>query len=114
MARSKKEMEEAAPETVEQSAEATPEQLGVVEDTQDTPEEDNDPFEEDGVSVPADTDPKLETLSVLADRHRLATWEQAGILRLMGWADDKKVTAEEYEAALETLRRRRIGGGRRG
>lgn len=114
MARAKKETEEATPETVEQSAEATPEQTGAVEDMQDTPEEETDPFEEDGVSVPADTEPRLETLSVLADRHRLATWEHAGILRLMSWTDDKKVTAEAYETALETLRSRRIGGGRRG
>lgn len=31
----------------------------------------------------------------------------------MGWEDDKRVSDAEYRAALEHLKSRRIGGGRR-
>ncbi|MEG2005794.1 MAG: hypothetical protein RR014_07150 [Bilophila sp.] len=87
MAKTKNETEETTSETVEQNTKT---------------------------ALKAEVTPVLETLSVLADRHRLATWEQAGILRLMGWTEDKQVTAEAYETALDVLRSRRIGGGRRG
>ncbi|HIW01549.1 MAG TPA: hypothetical protein H9894_10255 [Candidatus Desulfovibrio intestinipullorum] len=55
----------------------------------------------------------LESLSVLADRHRVPAWMQQALLRFMGWLDDKSVSDEEYTAALEQLKTRRIGGGRR-
>lgn len=55
----------------------------------------------------------LVDLSVLADRHRVPSWQQAAVLRLMGWVDDKRVSDAEYRAALENLKHRRIGGGRR-
>ena len=55
----------------------------------------------------------LESLSVLADRHRVPAWMQQALLRFMGWLDDKHVSDEEYTAALEQLKTRRIGGGRR-
>ena len=111
MARAKKETEESVP--VEQPAEAA----AAVDETPQAPEEaDADPYEEDedGLSVRADTGPVLESLSALADLYRLSTWEQAGVMQLMGWTDDKQVTAEDYEAALDALKNRRIGGGRRG
>ena len=56
---------------------------------------------------------ELESLSVLADRHRVVGWQQAAILRYMGWEDDKRVSDTEYRAALDHLKSRRIGGGRR-
>ena len=59
-----------------------------------------------------ETGPVLESLSVLADRHRVSSWQQAALLRFMDWTDDKLVSAE-YRAALENLKHRRIGGGRR-
>lgn len=62
--------------------------------------------------VPADK-PKLENLSVLADRHRIPAWHQAALLRYMGWQDDKMVTDEAYRKALDELKHRRIGGGRK-
>ena len=62
---------------------------------------------------PDDTAPKLESLSVLADRHRVVGWQQSALLRLMGWEDDKRVSDAEYRAALDHLKNRRIGGGRR-
>ena len=55
----------------------------------------------------------LESLGVLADRHRVPSWQQAALLRYAGWADDKLVTEAEYAEALEGLKNRRIGGGRR-
>ena len=60
-----------------------------------------------------ETGPVLESLSVLADRHRASSWQQAALLRFMDWTDDKLVSDAEYRAALENLKHRRIGGGRR-
>lgn len=60
-----------------------------------------------------ETGPVLESLSVLADRHRISSWQQAALLRFMDWTDDKLVSDAEYRAALENLKHRRIGGGRR-
>lgn len=56
--------------------------------------------------------PSLESLAVLADRHRVPTWQQAALARMMGWADGKKVSEADYTGALAVLRNRRIGGGR--
>lgn len=55
---------------------------------------------------------KLESLSALASRHRVPSWQQAALLRFMNWQDDKVVTDQEFAEALELLQRRRIGGGR--
>lgn len=52
----------------------------------------------------------LLSLSELASIHRVPTWLQAGVCRLMDWAADKKVTEAEYSAALERTRTRPIGG----
>lgn len=79
----------------------------------EVPETPADPQEDVADAAPDDTGPKLESLSALADRHRVAGWQQAALLRLMGWEDDKRVSDAEYRAALETLKSRRIGGGRR-
>lgn len=56
--------------------------------------------------------PELESLSVLSDRHRVPTWQQAALTRLMGWSDGKRVRDTDYTKALEALKGRRIGGGR--
>lgn len=60
-----------------------------------------------------ETGPVLESLSVLADRHRVPSWQQAALLRFMDWTDDRLVSDAAYRAALENLKHRRIGGGRR-
>lgn len=73
----------------------------------------SDPEEDVADAAPEGTGPKLESLSVLADRHRVVGWQQAAILRYMGWEDDKRVSDTEYRAALDHLKSRRIGGGRR-
>lgn len=52
----------------------------------------------------------LLSLSELASMHRVPTWLQAGVCRLMDWAADKKVTEAEYTAALERTRTRPLGG----
>ena len=57
--------------------------------------------------------PVLESLSVLADRHRVPGWQQAALARFMGWADGKMLTDDEYCDALKKLAWRHIGGGRR-
>ena len=54
----------------------------------------------------------LENLSVLADRHRVPSWQQAALCRFMGWEDGKMVSDAEYREALNSLKRRRLGGGR--
>lgn len=54
----------------------------------------------------------LESLSVLADRHRVPSWQQAALCRFMGWAEGKLVSDAEYRDALENLKRRRLCGGR--
>lgn len=100
-----------APEQEEtHDRQATPEQTPEATEVQETP---SDPEEDVTDAAPDDTGPKLESLSALADRHRIAGWQQAALLRLMGWEDDKRVSDAEYRAALETLKSRRIGGGRR-
>lgn len=66
--------------------------------------------------TPADTEKNvaaLESLSVLADRHRVPSWQQAALCRFMGWAEGKMLTDDEYRAALAGLTARHLGGGRR-
>lgn len=60
----------------------------------------------------ASAQPALESLSVLADRHRVTSWQQAALMRCMGWENGKLVTDEEYRAALIRIKNRPMGGGR--
>lgn len=60
---------------------------------------------------PADGD-SLVDLAVLADRHRVPSWMEAALCRMMGWAEGKLVSDAEYRDALENLKRRRLCGGR--
>lgn len=55
----------------------------------------------------------LFSLEELEMKHRMPGWQQSALKRLMGWASGKKVTEREYEAALDQLNNRRVGGGRR-
>lgn len=57
--------------------------------------------------------PELEPLAVLVDRHRIPAWQEAALLRFMDWTGDRHVTEQEFTAALDALKARRIGGGRR-
>lgn len=52
----------------------------------------------------------LLPLHELAQRHRVPTWMQASLARLMGWEDGKMVSDEEYQTALARLSGRRMGG----
>ena len=56
--------------------------------------------------------PLLESIAILSDRHRVPGWQQAALMRMMGWDDGKMVTDAEYRMALDKLRSRRLGGGR--
>ena len=51
--------------------------------------------------------------SALAARHRVPSWQQAALCRYMGWADGKMLTEEAYQAALNSLAQRHMGGGRK-
>ena len=55
----------------------------------------------------------LLSLSALAARHRVPSWQQAALCRYMGWADGKMLTDEAYQAALNSLAQRHMGGGRK-
>ena len=55
----------------------------------------------------------LLSLSALAARHRVPSWQQAALCRYMGWADGKMRTQEAYQAALNSLAQRHMGGGRK-
>ena len=55
----------------------------------------------------------LENMDELAARFRVPQWQQAALVRFMGWAPGKRVSAQEYEAALDALLSRRMGGGRK-
>ena len=102
-------MEQTVPEReeehVEEAREQTPETVEAAEASADT--------EKDVASAKENTRQALESLSVLADRHRVPSWQQAALLRFMDWTDDKLVSDAGYRAALENLKHRRIGGGRR-
>lgn len=100
--RKPEEQTSAAPEVVEAAPENAP---GVKTGTPSEPPETPEPEKE----VPA-----LESLAVLADRHRVPTWQQAALCRLMGWEDGKMVANAEYLDALDKLKTRRVGGGRMG
>lgn len=101
---------EASPDPKEDTANASPEVPSAPEDDAvNVSPGAASPASQDG---PVDSG-KLENFSVLADRHRVVGWQQAALLRLMGWEDDKRVSDAEYRAALEHLKNRRIGGGRR-
>lgn len=57
--------------------------------------------------------PALESLTALADRYRVPSWQQAALCRFMGWADGKMLTDDEYMTALSSLAGRHLGGGRK-
>ena len=84
--------------------------LCACEETAETPEAPADP--EKDVEAPALESSELMSLSVLADRHRVPSWQQAALCRFMGWEDGKMVRDAEYREALNSLKRRRLGGGR--
>lgn len=63
-------------------------------------------------SEAAAAQPALESLSALAERHRVTSWQQAALMRCMGWENGKLVTDDEYRAALIRIKNRPMGGGR--
>lgn len=80
-------------------------------ETAETQETAPDP--EKDVEAPSLESSELLSLSALADRHRVASWQQAALCRYMGWADGKMLTDAEYGEALKQLAARHLGGGRR-
>ena len=65
---------------------------------------------QENATVTAENMELLFSLSELAARHRLPSWQVAALNRLMGWEDGKKVSEAEYAVALGGLKNRRIGG----
>ena len=58
---------------------------------------------------PADGE-NLVDLAVLADRHRVPSWMEAALCRMMGWEAGKRVTDAAYKSALDKLKARRSNG----
>lgn len=104
----------AAPEQAVTEAEPREEEGGahVEETTLEVRETSVDPQEDVAAVVRAEAGPQLESLSVLADRHRVPTWMDAALRRMMGWEAGKMVTDAAYREALNGIRTRRMGGGR--
>lgn len=71
------------------------------------------PDPEKDVAAPAQEAAELLSLSALAARHRVPSWQQAALCRYMGWADGKMLTDAEYGSALKQLAARHMGGGRK-
>lgn len=123
MATKKKETSQEPLETVERKAEeqpsAAPEAVEAAPEDQ-TPMDNAPGAETETPPEPPETPepekeaPALETLAVLADRHRVPTWQQSALCRFMGWEDGKKVSNADYLDALGKLKTRRVGGGRMG
>lgn len=86
-----------------------PEGEGQAQTPPEAPEEKKD--EGDKPAQP-EAEAPVEDIAALAVRHRVAAWEQAALVRMMAWADGKKVTDAAYRAALAKLHGRRLGGGR--
>lgn len=63
--------------------------------------------------IPEPAVPELESVSLLAERHRVPGWQLAALLRFTGWNDDKMIRDEAFRQALAELKNRRTGGGRR-
>lgn len=107
----KNEQQAAATPAEQTSEQAAPgQEEGHVEDAREqTPETVETP---EAPAAPETDVEALESLSVLADRHRVPSWQQAALCRFMGWEDGKMVSDAEYREALNSLKRRRLGGGR--
>lgn len=104
----------AAPEQAVAEADPREEEGGAhVEETTSEARETPVGAQEDVAAVVrAEAGPQLESLSVLADRHRVPTWMDAALRRMMGWEAGKMVTDAAYREALNGIRTRRMGGGR--
>lgn len=104
----------AAPEQAVTEAEPREEEGGahVEETTSEVRETSVDPQEDVAAVVRAEAGPQLESLSVLADRHRVPTWMDAALRRMMGWEAGKMVKDAAYREALNGIRTRRMCGGR--
>jgi len=48
----------------------------------------------------------------MAESQGLPGWEKAALFRAANWAKGKKVSAAVFESALESLRKRQMGGGK--
>ena len=95
--------ETSVPQGTEATEPVTPEPAAPGADV--SPEESPAPQEE--------ARPELETVSLLAERHRVPGWQLAALLRFMDWNDDKMIREETFRQALAELKNRRTGGGRR-
>lgn len=67
---------------------------------------------EDGPELGEAAKTPLASLDAHAVKRRVSAWQHAALLRAMGWVEGKMVTDAEYDAALNTLKHRRMGGGR--
>ena len=82
-------------------------------ETQETSPDPEKDVEAGDPEISEPTAPELESISRLANNHRVPGWQLAALLRFTGWTDDRQVSEEEFVKALSGLKNRRMGGGRR-
>lgn len=104
-----------APQTAERAPESAaqpPEQVAAAPEAPAPAGEEKTPEDQQGKEATDSDSIALEDVAVLAIRHRVAAWEQAALMRMMGWADGKMIADADYRAALAKLHGRCLGGGR--
>ena len=88
-----------------------PNLVASVAESSTTAAESNAPAPEIPAVPTAMSAPAPESLAELANRYRVPAWQQAALMRCMGWAEDKQVSEKVYAKALETIKNRPLGGG---
>lgn len=56
--------------------------------------------------------PEIIDIEALAEENGLADWERAAFFHAAEWAGGKQVSREDFMAALDKFKARRMGGGR--
>ncbi|WP_027360747.1 hypothetical protein, partial [Desulforegula conservatrix] len=56
--------------------------------------------------------PEIIDIETLAEEAGLADWERVAFFRAAEWAGGKQVSREDFMAALDRFKARRMGGGR--
>lgn len=59
----------------------------------------------------SETSQELVDIDMLAEENGLSDWEKAGLFHAAGWAAGRLVSSDDFAAALERFRNRRMGGG---
>lgn len=65
-----------------------------------------------GRMLPKKSTVPVEDITVLAENDNIPAWELAGIMKAAGWAEGKRISGDEFTAAVKKFRNRPQGGGR--